>query len=227
MLNQKTRSNLRIILSCIAFTFFVAYTLCDLFVFSRYSSFKTYGFREDLLNYIILSFPFIALLTFSVMERKLKYINGRVYVVGIFALYFVQFLITAFADNIFYYPIFCNKALSTWTELMSFVIGLRVFMLVLVPIANRILLKIYSVLTITFFCFVLFGVIFYDGYVQLYLPQVISSLVVDIAFHAALYFFSDLMTSHNESDQWFDFLGILSYPIFGNPFKDYDEEETV
>ena len=225
MLNQKSRSNLRIILSCIAFIFFVAYTLCDLFVFSRYSSFITYGFREDLLNYIILSVPFIVLFAFSIMERILKHISGRVYVVGIFALYLVQFLMATFADNIFYYPVFCNKELNSWTELVSFMVGLRLFMLVLVPIANRILLKIYSLVSIAFFSFVLLGAVFYDGYVQAFLPQVISSLVVEIIFHVTLYYFSDLMTTKNESDKWFDFLGVLSFPIFGNPFRE-DEEET-
>ena len=80
-------SNLRIILSSIALASFVLFALCDNLMVREFTTYHTYGWRLSVLNDLFLAAPFVALLIFSIMERKMRHINGRVFVAGIFVLY--------------------------------------------------------------------------------------------------------------------------------------------
>lgn len=217
------KSNLRIIFSALALISFVLFALCDNLMVNEYTSYHTYGWRLRVLNDLFLAIPFVAILVFSIMERRMKHINGRVFVVGIFVLYFIQTLFILFSSGTADFSIFCCGFLESSSELVTALLVVRVVMLVLIPVAQRIMLKIYSAGMISFFGFSLVAILTADYfYMRHSVAEIVITLSIDIVFHIALFFFSDLLNKENESIPWRTFLGTLMYPIFGSIFDDDD-----
>lgn len=228
MLKNKTKSNLRIIFSSIALITFVLFSLCDNLIVNEYTSYYTYGWRLGLMNDLFLLIPFAAIFIFSVLECKLEHVNRRAYVFGIFMLYAVQALFIFFGDSTSEFSIFTCSFLGKVSDITIAILIIRMVMLFLIPIANKIMLKIYSLGMISFFGIMIIALLttdsLYNRYMHRSMIGIVFSLIVDILFHVALFFFSDLLDKGNESNAWLCFLGTLMYPIFGNMFDDEDEE---
>lgn len=228
MLKNKTKSNLRIIFSLIALITFVLFSLCDNLIVNEYTSYYTYGWRLGLMNDLFLLIPFAAIFIFSILECKLEHVNRRAYVFGIFMLYAVQALFIFFGDSTSEFSIFTCSFLGKVSDITIAILIIRMVMLFLIPIANKIMLKIYSLGMISFFGIMIIALLtadsLYNRYMHRSMIEIVFSLIVDILFHVALFFFSDLLDKGNESNAWLCFLGTLMYPIFGNMFDDEDEE---
>lgn len=219
-MQNKTKSNLRIAFSSLAFISFVLFFICNHFIFADPSSYLTYSWRLGTVNYIFLLAPFVALLTFSIMERKWKNINGRVYVLDIFFLYFLQGMILFFVPEASDFSIFCSNFVSRWSEVVTAILCIRIAMLVLIPIAHKLLLKMYSVGMLLLFgvaCIEIFSA--ENIYFRSFAPMLVTALMIDALFHIALYFFSDLMEADNTFTPWLYCFGMLMYPIVGNLFN--------
>lgn len=228
MEKNKTKSSLRIIFSAVALIAFVLFSLCDNLMVNEYTSYHTYGWRLGVLNDLFLVVPFIALLVFSIMERKLKYISGRVYVVGIFVLYLIQTLMMFFEVGTSDFSIFCCTFLGRSSDIVTAILIVRIVMLMLIPIAHKIILKIYSLGMISFFSFALVDILTTDiFYIRSSVQEIIVTLAIDALFHIGLYFFSELMDKDNKSTLWLYFLDTLMYPIFGSLFDDEDDSEEL
>lgn len=222
---NKKRNTIRIALSSAALILFVLYALCDNLIVRNYMSYHTYGWRIGVINDIILLIPIAALFIFSICERKLKHVNGRTYIVGVFLLYMLQYVTVKFFSGSSDLSLFCNDILGNFSLVVTIVMWARLFMLILLPVAHRIALKLYSVGMIAVFGFAfIFSLadVAYDGTSAI--GYCVSTLV-EILFHVALYYFSDLMTNDNESSIWMAILGFISFPIFGNPFEDDEDSE--
>ena len=227
MLKNKTKSNLRLIFSSLALIAFVLYSLYDNIIVTEYTSYYTYGWRLSLMNDLFLMVPFVSLLVFAFLERKLEYVNGRAYMFGIFALYTIQALFIFFGDPTSEFSIFTCSFLGRGSDITIAILMVRMVMLFLIPIAHKIMLKIYSIGMISFFVIKLIALLTTDSlYIRIHrsVTGIVISLIVDILFHVALFFFSDLLDKRNESDSWLCFLDILMYPIFGSLYED-DEDE--
>lgn len=222
---NKKRSNIRIALSSTTLILFVLYALCDNLIVRNCMSYHTYGWRMGIINDIILLLPIVALFIFSLCERNLKHVNGRTYIVGIFLLYMFLFVAIQFFSGSYDLSYFCSDIIGNFSWIISVIMWVRLFLLLMLPIAHRISLKIYSLGMIG-----LFGAVFvfslfeiqYDGTAAV--GYCISALI-DILFHVALYYFSDLMTEDNESSIWMAILGFITIPIFGSPFEDDEEDD--
>lgn len=231
MLKNKTKSNLRIIFSSIALITFVLFSLCDNLMVNEYTSYYTYGWRLGLMNDLFLLIPFAAIFTFSILECKLEHVNRRAYVFGIFMLYTVQALFIFFGDSTSEFSIFTCSFLGKVSDITIAILIIRMVMLFLIPIANKIMLKIYSLGMISFFGIMIIALLttdsLYNRYMHRSMIGIVFSLIVDILFHVALFFFSDLLDKGNESNAWLCSLGTLMYPIFGNMLDDEEYFEEI
>ena len=231
MMKNKTKSNLRLFFSSISLAAFVLFSLCRNLIVTEYTSYYTYGWRLGLMNDLFLLIPFIALFMFAVLERKLEYVNGRAYAFGLFALYTVQALFIFFGNSTSEFSIFTCSFLGEVSEIATIVLIVRMVMLFLIPIAHKIMLKIYSIGMISFLGLMLIEFLatedFYFRYMGLSTTEVVVAVIIDMLFHIALFFFSDLLNKGSESDAWFCFLGTLMYPIFGNMLDDEDEDDEI
>lgn len=99
MLKNKTKSNLRLILSSLSLAAFVLFSLCSNLIVTEHTSYYTYGWRLGLMNGPFLLVPFIALFVFAILDCKLERVNGRAYAFGLFALYTVQALFIIFGNS--------------------------------------------------------------------------------------------------------------------------------
>ncbi len=222
-MSSKTKSNLRIIFSSIALIAFVVFSLCDNLMVREYTSYHTYGFRMGLLNDIFLLIPFVALLLFSILERNLQHINRRIYVIGIFFIYLVQSLFMLFSDSVGEFSIFTSSYVGRLSELVTAILIIRAIMLILLPIAHKNMLRLYSLGMICFLGFAMFAALSSNYlYLQYSVTEVVIAILIDIVFHIALFLFSDCLDSENESESWLGLMGTLMYPIFGSIF---DEDE--
>lgn len=219
-------SNLRIIFSSVALIAFVIFALCDNLMVNEYTTYHTYGWRLGLLNDLFLAIPFVAILAFSIMERKMKHINGRVFVAGIFVLYLVQTMLLWFSDGASEFSIFCCVLLGRASEIVTALLIVRIVMLILVPIAHKNMLRFYSLGMIAFMGFALIAILTSDYISMRYsIAETVVALSIDILFHVALFCFSDLLDKENESVSWLALLGTLMYPVFGSIFEDDDYED--
>lgn len=217
-------SNLRIIFSTIALVSFVLFSLCDNLVVREFNTYHTYGWRLGILNDLFLSISFIGLLVFSIMERKMRHINGRSFVASIFIIYLVQTLLLWFMDGATGFSIFCCNFLGKATELVTIILIVRIIALLLIPIAHKNMLRFYSLGMIALFGFAMIAILTSDYFhMRNSIVEIIVSLGVDILFHIALFFFSDLLDKNNESVSWLALLGGLMYPIFGEMFDEDDD----
>lgn len=220
-------SNLRIILSSIALASFVIFALCDNLMVREFTTYHTYGWRLSVLNDLFLAAPFVALLIFSIMERKMRHINGRIFVAGIFILYLVQSMLLWFSDGASEFSIFCCGFLGRLSEIVTAILIVRIVVLLLVPIAHKNMLRFYSLGMIVFMVFALVATLTSD-YISMRhsVVKTVITLSIDILFHVALFFFSNLLDKKNESNTWLTFLGMSMFPIFGSIFDDdYEEDE--
>lgn len=219
-------SNLRIILSSITLASFVLFTLCDNLMVREFTTYHTYGWRLSVLSDLFLATPFVALLIFSIMERKMKHINGRVFVAGIFVLYLVQAMLLWFSDGASEFSIFCCGFIGRLSEIVTAILIVRIVMLLLIPIAHKNMLRFYSLGMIAFMVFALVTILTSDYIsIRYSIIETVSALSIDILFHVALFFFSNLLDKENESTSWLAFLGMFMFPIFGSIFDDDDYEE--
>ena len=227
MMKNKTKSNLRLIFSSISLAAFVLFSLCSNLIVTEYTSYYTYGWRLGLMNDLFLLIPFIALFMFAVLERKLEYVNGRAYLFGLFALYTVQALFIFFGNSTSEFSIFTCSFFGRGSEITTTILIVRMVMLFLIPIAHKIMLKIYSIGMISFLGLMLIGLLtsksFYVSYISRSIAEIIIAVMVDILFHIALFFFSDLLSKENEATSWLCLLAGIAYPVFGNLFDDEDE----
>lgn len=219
-------SNLRIILSSIALASFVLFALCDNLMVREFTTYHTYGWRLSVLNDLFLAAPFVALLIFSIMERKMRHINGRVFVAGIFVLYLVQAMLLWFSDGASEFSIFCCGFLGKLSEIVTAILIVRIVMLLLIPIAHKNMLRFYSLGMIAFMVFALVTILTSDYIsVRYSIIETVGALSIDILFHVALFFFSNLLDKESESTSWLALLDMFMFPIFGSVFDDDDYEE--
>lgn len=227
MLKNKTKSNLRLFFSSLSLAAFVLFSLCSNLIVTEYTSYYTYRWRLGLMNDLFLLIPFVALFVFAVLERKLDHINGRVYVFGLFALYTVQALFIFFGNSTSEFSIFTCSFLGRVSDITIAILIVRMVMLFLIPVAHKIMLKIYSLGMIAFFGLMLIGLLttdsFYIQYISCSMTEVVIALVIDVLFHIGLFFFSDLLSKENEATSWLCLLAGIAYPVFGNLFDDDDE----
>lgn len=230
MLKNKTKSNLRLIFSSLSLAAFVLFSLCSNLIVTEHTSYYTYGWRLGLMNDLFLLIPFVALFVFAVLERKLDHINGRAYVFGLFTLYVVQALFIFFGSSTSEFSIFTCSFLGRVSDITIAILIVRMVMLFLIPIAHKIMLKIYSLGMIAFFGLMLIGLLttdsFYIRYISRSMTEVTIALVIDVLFHIGLFFFSDLLSKENEATSWLCLLAGIAYPVFGNLFDDDDEYDN-
>lgn len=223
MEKNKTQSNLRIIFSSIALTAFVLFALCDNLVVSEYASYQTYGWRLGVLNNLFLLVPFLSLLVFAVIERKLRFINSRAYVAGIFGIYLIQALAIFLCDGASKFSTLCCHLLGSDTDIGVAIMIVRMVMLILIPIAHKMMIKIYSLGMIALSTIFIFSTLTSDYLMLRTGTSIIIASLIDILFHIALFFFGNLLDKENESTPWLCFLGNLMYPVFGEIFDEDDE----
>lgn len=218
MLKNKTKSNLRIIFSSITLITFVLFSLCDNLIVTEYTSYYTYGWRLGLMNDLFLLIPFAALLIFSILECKLENINRRAYVFGIFMLYTVQALFILFGDSTSEFTIFTCSFLGKESDITIAILIIRMVMLFLIPIANKIMLKIYSLGMISFFGIMIIALLttdsLYNRYMHRSMIGIVFSLIVDILFHVALFFSVIYWTKGMNQMHGFVFLELLCTPFW-------------
>lgn len=220
---QNRTSNLRIIFSAIALVAFVLFTLCDNLIVNEYTSYHTYGWRLGVLNDLFLSVPYIALLVFSIMERKMKRISKRAFVAGIFVIYLAQALLMAFSNGMSEFSIFCCGYVGRGLTLVTFFITVRIVMLLLVPMARKSILKLYSIGMIAFFGYSMVTILISDYLHTAHAVAVNAiALSIDIMFHIALFFFSDLLDEKNKFTSLMESIGVLIYSIFDKTDEDID-----
>lgn len=219
-------SNLRIILSSIALASFVLFALCDNLMVREFITYHTYGWRLSVLNDLFLAAPFVALLIFSIMERKMRHINGRVFVAGIFVFYLVQAMLLWFSDGASEFSVFCCGFIGRLSEIVTAILIVRIVALLLIPIAHKNMLRFYSLGMIAFLVFALVATLTSDYISMRYsVVKTVITLSIDILFHVALFFFSNLLDKKNESNTWLAILGTFMFPIFGSIFDDDDYED--
>ena len=228
MLKNKTRSKFRLIFSSLALIAFVVFSLCDNLMVTEHTSYYTCAWRLNLINDLFLLFPFVALLVFAVLERKLEYVNGRAYVAGIFALNAIQALFIFLGDSTSDFSFFTCSFIGVISDVAIPFVIVRFIILLFIPIADKIMIKLYSLEMIAFFV-IIPTALFVTGDLNIRnmhgsMIKFVVAVIADILFHIALFFFSDLLDKRNESDAWLCFLTPLIYPIFGNMFDDEDEE---
>ena len=97
-------------------------------------------------------------------------------------------------------------------------------MLLVIPIANRVALKVYSIGMILLFVFNFAGALYVIKHIGLAAIGYCIELTLDIIFHLALYNFSDLMTKENEFSVWMSMLSFLTSPIFGRLSDDENDD---
>lgn len=230
MLKNKTKSNLRLFFSSLSLAAFVLFSLCSNLIVTEHTSYYTYGWRLGLMNDLFLLIPFIALFVFAVLERKLEHVNGRAYVCGLFALYTVQALFIFFGSSTSDFSVFTCSFLGRVSDITIAILIVRIVMLFLIPVAHKIMLKIYSLGMIAFFGLMLIGLLttdsFYIRYASRSMAEIIIALVIDVLFHTGLFFFSDLLSKENEATSWLCLLAGIAYPVFGNIFDDDDEYDN-
>lgn len=219
-------SNLQIIFSSVALAAFVLFNLCDNLLVREFTTYHTYGWRFSVLNDLFSAIPFVAILVFSIMERKMKFINGRIFVAGIFALYLVQAILLWLSDGTSEFSIFCCGFLGRLPEIVTAILIVRIVVLILIPIAHENMLRFYSLGMIALLLFALASILTSD-YISMHysIVETVVALSIDILFHIALFFFSNLLDEGNESVSRLAFLGTLMYPSFGSIFEDDDYEE--
>lgn len=183
----------------------------------------TFEWRFGILNNLFLSVPFIVLFVFSIMERKLDFVNKRVYVAGIFGIYAIQAIAYFFFDEAPEFSVLSCSVLDCCLDISTIIMIVRIIILLIIPVAHKIILKLYSLgmvaFLIGFLCITLTS-----NYLMLSADiLLIYAIIVDILFHIGLYFFNELIDKDNKSDFWIYFIGALIYPFFGNSVED-DEE---
>lgn len=223
-------SNLRIIFSALALA---GFTLFSLGTHSIELSYPTYRGHMSIMESLFQLIPFVALLLFAILERKMLRINRRVYVAGIFLLYFVQTLFLLFSDVMEDYSIFCCSDLSALPDIVFTILAVRFLLLLLIPVVHAIVLKIYSMAMLALFLFTLLAFLTSTSIcLSNEITTTVSALTVDALFHVALYFFSDLLTSENKSKFWLGLADLLSSSekLWGseiNDETDYESEDTA
>ncbi len=221
-MKNKTYSILRIVLSGVALLAFVLLSLYNIF---SYTPFNTYGWRSQLLKYLFLLVPFAALFAFSIMERKLKNINGRTYITGLFGIYLLQVIAVISLGGTSEFTFFCCSTINRISEIVIFIAIIRAVMLVIVPIANKLLLKIYSLGMTAFLILMLILNLSSEYFIMGIGFEMAFAMTVDILFHVALFFFNNLMDNDNKSKLWSAFFGISPKSPFEDAFSDDDEDE--
>ena len=222
---QNRTSNLRIIFSAIALVAFVLFTLCDNLIVNEYTSYHTYGWRLGVLNDLFLSVPYIALLAFAIIERKMKYIGKRALVAGIFVIYLAQALLMTFSNGISDFSLFCCEYVGRGLSLtiVAFFITVRIVMLLLVPITSKNVLKLYSIGMIAFLGYSMVTILISDYLHTAHAVAVNAiALSIDIMFHIALFLFSDLLDEKNKFTSLMESIGVLIYSIFDKTDEDID-----
>lgn len=229
-MKNKTKSNLRLIFSSISLVAFMLFSLCSNLIVTEHTSYYTYGWRLGLMNDLFLLIPFIALFIFAVLERKLEHVNGRLYVFGLFVLYAVQALFIFFGNSTSDFSIFTCSFLGSVSDITIAIMIVRIVMLFLIPIAHKIILKIYSIGMIALMVLMLVGFLSTDSFYFHYISHSISgitiAIVIDALFHIALFFFSDLLSKENAVNFWRCLSDGISYHIFENLLdEEYDDFE--
>ncbi len=153
--------------------------------------------RHDLLNAAILALPFIELLVFALIGHKLTYINKRWLVWSIFATYFAFIIVFDFMGRGMTAPIFLNGALNRWEIVMTIVTGVRVFLLFVIPFANRWFVKAYSIGMIAFLSISFVYLLVSAHWLGEMFFSYAVAIFADMQFHAALFFFADMKTKEN------------------------------
>lgn len=208
-------SNLRIIFSSIALGLFVLFILYDNFVVREFNTYHTYGGRL-----LFSATPFVALFAFSIMERKMRHINGRIFVIGIFVLYLVQALLFWFLDGIFEFSIFCCAFLGRLSEIVTAILIVRIVVLLLIPVAHKNMLRFYSLGMIAFMVFFLVAILTSDYTSMRYSTiETVVEICIDVLFHVGLFFFSDLLS---EADKNF-----FDYIINGNKKSEGEDSMSI
>jgi len=193
MNKNQTKSNLRIFFASLALIAFVLFSLCDNLMVTEHTSYYTHTWRAEVMNDLFLSIPFVALLVFAVMERKLLHVCGSVFMAGLFVLYAVQTLFVYACEGTSGFSVLTCSWIGSISEVLAAVSAVRLAVLLLLPVAHKTVIKLYSLGMISFLGFFLIGFFTVDNPYFLHaFPQIAISLLVDILFHIALYFFGDL-----------------------------------
>jgi len=203
MCKNKTYSTLRIIFSSLALIAMIAYSLH--YSFFQSNEYITYSWRFGILNSIFVAVPFIALFTFSIIERHLQFIDSRCYLVGIFYLYLVQTIAVLFIDNASDFSVLCCSLLGRFSFVALVIMILRIVVLVLIPIVRSgLIIKAYS-LGMTGFLGLFLVTAVVSDIIAYRETEIILALGIDILFHVALFFFSDFL----KTEPWFHFLDVF------------------
>lgn len=197
-MNKTTRKNARVIFSAIAVLACVTYMVLEPVRASEAYRY-TFGWRSGIFNNVFLFIPFLALVVFSFMEKELKHVNKRNFVIGIFFLHLVQSILAFFGNHLTSFDLFINYALKDDSVLVYTILIARVMMLFLVPKANAGILKGYSLGVIG----VMLGILGISVFHMFLLGErsymLMISMMPELVFHLALYFFGDLMTADNKT----------------------------
>lgn len=199
MKNNKAASTARAVFSTLALIAFVLYMVLDKATLNE-SYRYTFGWRSGIFNDFFLLIPFLTLFVFAFLERELEHVNERRYIVSIFVLYLIQSVLSLFGDHLSRFDLFISYEVCYFEEVVYVIMAIRVLMLFLVPACKPIVLKAYSLGMAVFMAVLLIGSIYSarywgDGAVL----ESCISLIPDILFHIALYFFGNLMTEENKT----------------------------
>ena len=185
---------------------FILFSLYDNLLLNYYLSYHTYSWRSVLLNDLFLLGPFMVLFIFAVLERKKKHLNGKVPLVGVFILYALQTLFIIFGHSICNFSIFTSSFPERLFDFTVEILVVRVALLLLIPIANKNIFKIYSVVIISFLGISLLSLftveMFYSYHSLRSITEVTISIIIDILFHLALFFFSDIIDNKKKSSSY-------------------------
>jgi len=217
---NKKQSRLNIVLSGVALLAFVLFSLCDILMVKNYAVYFSYGWRQNLLNYLILFVPFIALFTFSILSQKLEYINHRVYITGIFGIYLIQSIAIFFCEGTSQFSILCCSFLGKDSKIIIAITIIRILILFLIPIASKIMIKMYSIGMIVFLIISLGLSLMSNNISMGYHIKNIFAILTDVLFCVSLFFVGELLSENNNSKHLSKFLEILMYPIFGSMVDD-------
>lgn len=229
-MKNENKINLRIVFSALALLSFLLFSLCNNLMVEEYTSYCTYGWRFRVLNDLFLSVPFILLFTFSLMEQQMKHINQRIFVFGIFFMYFIQTILFLLSSSVRDFSFLCCNLFGQSLYFVLALLAARLIFLILIPRAHKSLLKFYSVGMIILLAIALIAVLSTEYfYVRYSVTKTVINLSIDILFHIALFFFSDLLKKENEKPSWRDFLNTLIPPSFANLFDngDYFSDEKI
>ena len=180
--------------------------------------------RHDLLQAAILALPFIELLTFVLIENKLAYINKRWFVWSLFATYFAFTVVFDFMGRGMTAPIFLNGALNRLETVVSIVIGVRVFLVFVIPFVHRWIVKAYSLGMMAFLTVSFVYLLNNAHWMEALFFRYTIAIFADMLFHGALFFFADIMTKENGLFSDVNFFGKLFDRTSKNSVEDQETE---